>query len=553
LRQAPAEKTPVAIAVIDFETDPFAHGVLPRAFACGFSTRGLTQTKWGSESTVVKWGIEKCKKFKGIVYAHNGGKFDFPGYIFRYGGPDLWGSPVLLISSRIVSVRLGECELRDSYAILPAPLKAYDKGEISYAKFRAENRERFKPEILDYLRRDCTSLHALVSRFTAEHGTRVLTAAGAAIQAIRGFGEAPERLSESLDAQFRPWYFGGRVQALKPGVHRGKFTVYDLKSAYPHAMLSDHPVGKKFKMIRRPKEILPSDLVCCAAEGRGHWPIRRKNELAWPRGEMTTFYITGWEYLAHRKLPHAVAPKVKFVYRCEKLGSFTKYVRHFYEEKRAAEMRGDKAGRLISKILINSGYGKLAQRPDKWREYVIVSDQDVITAKGGWIEEYVDEENHFAIWSKPSERPKYYWNVATAASITGFVRARLIGVIARHSPYYCDTDSIIVNSTVKIATGENLGDWAKELEGDLLVIAGKKLYGLRLLPKYAKNPREAMEKGYHWSKGRAWKIASKGCRLTPKQLLAVAAGETVTHRNRAPTFSLKSHASFIVRNIKMTA
>ena len=81
-----AAKEEIKIAVIDFETDPFEHGEQPCAFACGFSTGDVTETKWGSEPQVVKWAIEKVKKFKGIVYAHNGGKFDFPGYIFRYAG-----------------------------------------------------------------------------------------------------------------------------------------------------------------------------------------------------------------------------------------------------------------------------------------------------------------------------------------------------------------------------------------------------------------------------------------------------------------------------------
>ncbi len=52
----------------------------------------------------------------------------------------------------------------------------------------------------------------------------------------------------------------------------------------------------------------------------------------------------------------------------------------------------------------------------------------------------------------------------------------------------------------------------------------------------------------------AWKIASKGSRLTFKQIIKVAAGERVFWKSIAPTFSVaKSEPTFIGREIKSTA
>ena len=44
------------------------------------------------------------------------------------------------------------------------------------------------------------------------------------------------------------------------------------------------------------------------------------------------------------------------------------------------------------------------------------------------------------------EKAKKFFNLATAASITGFVRAKLWRAICEcDRPFYCDTDSLIVN------------------------------------------------------------------------------------------------------------
>jgi len=241
-----------------------------------------------------------------------------------------------------------------------------------------------------------------------------------------------------------------------------------------------------------------------------------------------------------------------YLYRPKQLHDFRGYVERFYEQKQRAERDGDKAGRLIAKILINAGYGKLAQRPKRWREYLITSHKDVIPLinNEGWREEMVDPDAGFAVWSKPSDKPARYYNVAAAASITGYVRARLIESIHRHHPLYCDTDSMILQGTMP--TGEKLGDWSLEVEGDMLLCAGKKLYGLRVLPKYAPTKADALKKGYQWYKGRAWKIASKGCRLTPLELAKVCSGKIVKYHNQAPTFSFSSGTKFISRDIRMT-
>ena len=68
-----------------------------------------------------------------------------------------------------------------------------------------------------------------------------------------------------------------------------------------------------------------------------------------------------------------------------------------------------------------------------------------------------------------------FFNVATAASITGFVRSYLFrSLLAVKNPVYCDTDSIMCSNGDKLDIGGNLGQW--ELESEANKISACKAY-----------------------------------------------------------------------------
>jgi hypothetical protein len=150
----------------------------------------------------------------------------------------------------------------------------------------------------------------------------------------------------------------------------------------------------------------------------------------------------------------------------------------------------------------------------------------------------VDTDGGYAIWSRDCDRIINPWNVATAASITGCVRARLME--AKHQcpgALYCDTDSLIAPAEeAEKLVGEGLGQWElKAVTGGKkrVYIAGKKLY--------------AFEHGEN-----KWLTASKGVRLTPEEIRKVALGGEVTWKNPVPTYSIMrplSKPEFITRKI----
>ncbi len=142
-------------------------------------------------------------------------------------------------------------------------------------------------------------------------------------------------------------------------------------------------------------------------------------------------------------------------------------------------------------------------------------------------------------------------NVATAASITGYVRAMLLRASHENGgAIYCDTDSLMLKSIKNIPCSDKLGDWKLELTMDSTVkkgirkaiehdsgvwLAGKKLYAA-----YGMNPKG------EWK----WKIASKGVKLSPERIISVAKGKMETMIFDAPTFSLFSKPKFITREIR---
>src|SRR5271170_3307359 len=97
------------IAVLDLETDPFEYGVLIQPFVAGFYD-GSTFSSFWSDNCVDQLVSYLQDKEPMCIYAHNGGRFDF-FYFLRHLHHD-----VRIVNSRIIQAKMGEHELRDSFA-----------------------------------------------------------------------------------------------------------------------------------------------------------------------------------------------------------------------------------------------------------------------------------------------------------------------------------------------------------------------------------------------------------------------------------------------------
>lgn len=537
-------------ATIDLETDPFKHGRLPAPFAAGFFDGKRHSVRWGPDC--VKSILKACHKFDGLIYAHNGGKFDFhflvEELIGRYGESNV---KVLAIGSRIVSIKTPGPEFRDSFALIPKPLRSFGaKKEIEIDKLEADCRDRHKREIVDYLKQDCEGLHNALTEFFSRFGCQITLASTAFSVMKKDFGIVPPRTSFHHDKRFRPFYFAGRVQFWKLGEcypALGKsLKILDINSAFPWAMLFPHWFESGC-IVRdtMPKKFREQSFYRIVADADGCFPLRGEDgSVGFPVAVDTEFHVTGWELIAAMDCGLVRNVRIQAVYQPNGCRDFGKFVRHFYEQKRTAKNEAD---RQFAKLVLNSSYGKFSINPRHFKDVRITPSGKMLPSP--WKLSFEDESTGLAFWQRKTHefgdrgeikrdgeedektRPAQFNNVCTSASITGCVRAFLMRSI--HScggVIYCDTDSIIAQDTGSLELGDGLGQWKLEKECYRVWIAGKKLYAAL-------------------GTDGSWKTASKGVRLTPEQIQAVALGEEQTFSFDAPSYSIFGGKRFSTRRV----
>jgi hypothetical protein len=214
------------VATGDLETDPFEDGKAVWPFAAGFFTGKKFTYFWGDDCIPQFVAFLKSLREPHLIYFHNGGKFDFQ-YLLEHI------DDVFIINGRIVKCNLGIHQLRDSYALIPEPLSAYEKTKIDYMLFKREVRERHRLLITRYLRSDCVNLYEMMIAFRAEFGD-ALTIGQASMRELKKFIKF-ETLNESSDSFLRKYYYGGRNQCFASGVLKGNWQLYDVNGMYHQA------------------------------------------------------------------------------------------------------------------------------------------------------------------------------------------------------------------------------------------------------------------------------------------------------------------------------
>jgi hypothetical protein len=310
-------------------------------------------------------------------------------------------------------------------------------------------------------------------------------------------------------------------------------------------MLEQHPISPEgaFSDHLPPAGDMARCFIKLHAVARGCFPFKDDaGRLTFPNDKRVREYaITGHELQAALDLDLVEIRDVSECWRFSQTINFADYVNHFWNERKEAKARGDKAADLFAKLFLNSLYGKFAADPEKYAEYVLATADSFRKWK---LEGYAGNckwGDRFLMQRPLPEEKHRYFNVATAASITGWVRAYLLrGLVACQGVLYCDTDSIVARDVSGLCLGSGLGEWKHEFSATEWAIAAKKTYAFKLAPEYVKD-------------GKEWKTASKGVRLAPDEILRAAAGETVLHAPIVPTYSIhKSGPIFTSRRIKRT-
>lgn len=531
---------------IDAETDPFKVGRVPEPFIWGvYDGQEESYEEFDTAAEVAEF----LSDWAGVAYAHNGGKFDYH-YMRDHINSD---DEIMVISGRLARFKIGRCEFRDSMNILVNPLRAFAKENIEYWKLERDVRHLHMDEIKRYLRSDCVNLWNTIKMYFDRFG-RTLTQAGASMKYWRKNYEVPfvpQNLQQAT--YYRDFYYGGRVECFEQGHSFGHFKVVDKNSAYPDAMCKRHPISPEAEIddyLPRAGE-MGQCLIRVEGVARGCFPWRDTeddNTLLFPDDERTVreYCVTGWELEAALEHDAFKIMNVLEVRRFTQTVDFADYIHHFYDERKAAKARGDHMMDIFAKLFMNSLYGKFAADPEKYAEYIIAHDEKLRHWCKG-IENPYERicawgERHLLARKLPEEKHTFY-NVATAASITGYVRAELFRAMQKCSGVmYCDTDSIAARDVSRLPMGGELGQWKLEGSFDESGIAGKKLYAFRYAERSPDGKHEAGE----------YKTASKGVRLDAPDIMRVAKGDTVTYMPEVPTYTLHKAPEFVPRTIRMT-
>lgn len=554
----------------DCETDPFGYKRdvehVPQPFIWGvYNGRTEEYIEFSSAEEMLDFfQHRRC-----CVYAHNGGKFDWHYLPKSRFNTD---EPVMIINGRMAKFRVGVAEFRDSLNIFQhTPLSKFGgKLEIDYAKMEPERRAQHMEEIKRYLKADCEVLWRALDEYFQRFG-RGLTQAGSAMKVwSKMSGIKPPQQTKEQFLRYKPFFYGGRVECFKTGCARPLkgFKVVDVNSAYPRAMLEKHP----FSVAGEVSDTLPADkeigrsLIRLTAISKGAFPYRLETgELIFPDDSKQREYaVTGWELVAALETGTVRQLNIKEVHTFMLTVDFNDYILHFYDERKKHKAQGNRMLEQFDKYFMNGLYGKFGSNPGGiftdfhgqekshggYEEFVIASNESFtrwesqgFKAKERW------GSNQLMVRALPEERHHYY-NVATAASITGFQRATMLrGIHAASGVIYGDTDSITAEDVSSLPQGNELGQWKVELDASCYAVGGKKLYAFM-----ASEPTQE-----YWGydsrvpKTGPWKVASKGAKLTPHEIERVANGEEVIYRPDVPTYSISRELpQYINRKIRRT-
>lgn len=551
-----ADKRP--FLTLDSETDPFKYGRVPAPFIWGIFD-GINFDSYDDTEKM----IEVIKEFDGIVYAHSGGRFDFH---FILGSINL-DEEIKSINGSLVAARIGRCEIRDSWNIIPAPqaefANKYHIEDFSIFEKSERDKKKNREEIIKRLQSDCEDLWYVIEKNEEQFG-RHLTRAGASMAKWKSISNLESPKTDRLFFEkFSKFYYGGRVQKFVTGKIDGPIEVVDIHSAYPWAMLSEHPYSSTYTTVANPTDIKPASMITVDCISNGALPWRNeKGSIVFPDdGQKRTYYVPGHEILC--AIDTGSVRDVSFVEAIDFIGlqSFERYVSEHYALRLIAKANGDRAGDTLNKMSMNGLSGKFGANPDNYGNFMACEFDDIAKFQMEYIKknkiDIFDPESyrfipqadgmlgpHVLMRAPLQPHQEHYINVATIASITSQARAKLWRAIcSSKGVIYCDTDSIFAHKA-NVEIGTELGQWEREGIADIAWIAGKKMYYLQ--GNFGLNKKTG--------KIKTEKKASKGVKLSAGQLKKIALGGTAVYKSDAPTFHLtgKKRVTFQTRRVRAT-
>lgn len=448
----------------DIETEAWTHLVL----GCALADDGRV-IDFSCDADVEAWYGSLPES--DIVWAHNGGGFDFL-YLISICRPPHYHWTARMAGSSIISCRAkAHAECRDTSRLFPGSLAKWTRQKSDpgltcecgkacggWCQLRRDMPAERRKRVRDYCLQDCRALldtlRADLSRLQDE-GLAILTPKGLPRLTFGGVawhtvapdvpgGEDPVAWAE-YDAGRRA-YYGGRCEVGRVRADVGYR--YDVHAMYPWALTLPVPHGERTQRMGRSA----SRAFDCMVPGAYHARVRipetdlpplphryseRRNRERLTRGRLLwcTGHVTGWWTTIELAAAERHGARIECIVSANTWSDFDPiydpYVRMIYAARDAARTAGDDRWAGILKFYANALSGKLAQRP------TISALQVTKHPSEGW--------DHLGgdVWCRHSRRLSPCSRPIQAAYLTSRARERLLDRLMRHRGewLYCDTDS----------------------------------------------------------------------------------------------------------------
>jgi hypothetical protein len=455
------------------------------------------------------------------IYIHNASSFDLI-FLLKYIStiPKIKLRPLFKDGQFInLDIELGSYKfsIKDSLLLLPGKLEKLAKSfgtsqqklDFDHTQINQNNLLEMKEQAIKYCIADCVALFEVITIFHKEvydlfkiDISKTPTLPSLAFRIFRTYYLGKYKIpiiKNKLFEDLSKAYYGGHVDMYIPEIQKGQLIRhYDVNSLYPSAMknfksptkLLAHFIGD-IENILGYKSINPLKVdkyvgvlkVKVTAPSILHplLPHKVNNTTIYGQGQWI-----GWYY--SEELLNAM----KFGYKFEVLAGyifetadiFSTYVDKMYQMK--AESPKESPNYLISKLLMNSLYGRFGMSPVKSSHYIVDSKfyDEIIQEKGiENINEIIELNNKTLMNINDAFVTDSNINIAIALAVTA--NARVAMSKFKNNPtltgklYYTDTDSIFIEKELpKYMVNETIIGMMK-LEHVLnnFISLGPKVYG----------------------------------------------------------------------------
>lgn len=349
-----------------------------------------------------------------------------------------------------------------------------------------------------------------IFEFVAEiaNTTPSITTASAAMRVFRtAFYEQNGQVQgsqhiESVNKAERQAYHGGRTDTFWKGkpITNNPIYKYDVNSLYPSCMLGDIPiryiqrVSGDFdieaysSLYGNQNRIGLYDVTLDIPESGKYASIgleglRTKDGLLFPIGK---FRVWLWQPLYAIAKAQGYIADTHRIYLYESEPLFKGYIERLYELRQGYKRKGNYAYDLLTKLMMNSLYGKFGQRA--YGKWVYIEDENELSAMlwpnnegitrfDGYYEDLQHSRSYLQVdndlW-KYDDSQIGELSLSSVCSIAGYITAMGRAIVwkamasvidARGQIYMCDTDSVVcdVRLPSSMVSKTELGLW--KLEG----------------------------------------------------------------------------------------